>query len=189
MNPHDRPRRDNPIGRRLMLLAPLAVVAVAGGGFYEMLVREQEGRFDPRGVPSMLLDKPVPAFKLPGQPGFASTDLRGRPILVNWFASWCAPCQDEAAALMDLKRAGVPIYGIAYKDQPEATDGFLRRNGDPYAKLADDQPGRVAIDWGLTGVPESFLIDPAGIVRWHYVGPLTKDVIATQLQPLLRRYA
>ena len=189
MTRYDRPRRESVTRRRLLLFGPFAAVLAAGGAFYVMLERETEGRFDPRGVPSMLIGKPVPTFTLPGDPGFASTELRGRAIVVNWFASWCAPCLEEAPVLMDLKRAGVPIWGIAYKDQPESTATFLARHGDPYAKRADDQPGRIAIDWGLTGVPETYLIDADGIVRWRYVGPLTAEVVAAQLQPLLRRYA
>ena len=177
------------MNRRLLLLGPFVAVVAAGGGFLAMLRRETEGTFDPRGVPSMLIGKPVPSFTLPGNPGFASTELRGRPIVVNWFASWCVPCAQEAPVLMDLKRAGVPLYGIAYKDKPEATDAYLARRGDPYMKLARDVPGRVAIDWGLTGVPETCLIGPDGIVRWRYVGPLTADAVTGQLQPLLRRFA
>ncbi len=174
------------MNRRLLLLAPFGVALVAGGGFLAMLRREQAGTFDPRGVPSMLIDRPVPPFSLPG---LASSDLRGRPVLVNFFASWCVPCVEEAPVLMDLRRAGVPLYGIAYKDKPEATDAFLSRHGDPYARLARDLPGRVAIDWGLTGVPETYLIDRDGIVRWRWVGPLTPDTVTAELQPLLRRYA
>ncbi len=174
------------MNRRLLLLAPFGVALVAGGGFLAMLRREQAGTFDPRGVPSMLIDRPVPPFSLPG---LASSDLRGRPVLVNFFASWCVPCVEEAPVLMDLRRAGVPLYGIAYKDKPEATDAFLSRHGDPYARLARDLPGRVAIDWGLTGVPETYLIDRDGIVRWRWVGPLTPEAVTAELQPLLRRYA
>ncbi len=177
------------MNRRLFLLVPFAGVVAAGGGFFAMLKRETEGKFDPRGVPSMLIGQPVPSFALPGDPGFASTDLRGRPIVVNWFASWCLPCAEEAPALMELRRDGVPLYGIAYKDKPDATDAYLARHGNPYAKLARDLPGRVAIDWGLTGVPETYLIDPEGIVRWRYVGALTEDAITAELQPLLHRYA
>ena len=177
------------MNRRVLLAAPFAAVVAAGAGFLVMLKRETEGKFDPRGVPSMILNKPVPPFKLPGDPGFASTDLRGRPILVNFFASWCIPCVEEEPMLMVLKQQGIPIYGIAYKDKPAATDAFLAKHGNPYAKLARDEPGRVAIDWGVTGVPETYLIDPRGIVRWRGVGPLTPDTIAGELQPLLRRYA
>lgn len=177
------------MNRRVLLAAPFAAVVAAGAGFLVMLKRETEGTFDPRGVPSMILNKKVPPFSLPGDPGFASTDLRGRPILVNFFASWCIPCVEEAGVLMDLKRQGIVLYGIAYKDKPAATDAFLARHGNPYAKLARDEPGRVAIDWGVTGVPETYLIDPEGIVRWRGVGPLTPDAIGGALQPLLRRYA
>jgi cytochrome c biogenesis protein CcmG, thiol:disulfide interchange protein DsbE len=177
------------VNRRIILLAPFAAVVAAGAGFFAMLKRETEGRFDPRGVPSMLINKPVPGFSLPGEPGFGSTDLRGRAIVVNWFASWCLPCAEEAAVLMSLKQAGVPLYGIAYKDAPAATAAYLTRHGDPYARLAADRPGRVAIDWGLTGVPETYLIDADGIVRWRYVGPLTPDAVTAELQPLLHRYA
>lgn len=177
------------MNRRAVLMVPFAGVLVAGAGFLAMLRREQAGTFDPRGVPSMLIGKPVPPFTLPGDPGFASTDLRGQPIVVNFFASWCQPCAEEAPVLMRLKQAGVVLYGIAYKDKPAATDRYLAHYGDPYARVAHDEPGRVAIDWGVTGVPETYLIDKQGIVRWRAVGPLTPDAITAALQPLLRRYA
>jgi len=175
--------------RRLLLMVPFAGVVVAGAGFLAMLEREQEGKFDPRSVPSQIINKPVPAFSLPGSPGFASTDLRGRPILVNFFASWCIPCVEEAPELMALRRQGMPIYGIAYKDKPDATAEFLARHGDPYAKLARDEAGLVAINWGVYGVPETYLIDKQGIVRWRNVGPLTPQAVTAELQPLLRRFA
>ena len=180
------------MNRRLLLLAPFGATVVAGAGFLAMLWREQQGTFDPRGVPSMLMGKRVPPFSLPavagGDAGFADTDLAGRPILVNFFASWCVPCIEEAPVLMDLKRAGVAIYGIAYKDKPAATAAFLARRGNPYAKLADDAAGRVAIDWGVTGVPESYLIDPSGIVRWRFVGPMPADVASGALKQQLQKY-
>jgi cytochrome c biogenesis protein CcmG/thiol:disulfide interchange protein DsbE len=177
------------MNRRLLLLAPFAATVVAGAGFLAMLRKEVEGKFDPRGVPSMLIGKLVPPFDLPGDPGFASTDLTGKPILVNFFASWCIPCVEEAPVLMDLRRAGLPLYGIAYKDHPPATAAFLAEHGNPYARIARDEPGRVAIDWGVTGVPETYLIDPQGVVRWRYVGPLSANAVTAELQPLLRKYA
>lgn len=177
------------MNRRILLAAPFAAVVAAGAGFFVMLERETEGKFDPRGVPSMILNKHVPPFTLPGDPGFASTDLRGQPILVNFFASWCLPCVEEEPMLMDLKRRGVVLYGIAYKDKPAATAAYLARHGNPYTRVAHDEPGRVAIDWGVTGVPETYLIDPDGIVRWRGVGPLTPDSVTGALLPLLRRYA
>jgi cytochrome c biogenesis protein CcmG/thiol:disulfide interchange protein DsbE len=174
-------------GRRLLLLAPLVVVIGAGAAFYAMLRGMQSGEFDPRSVPSQLIDKPVPAFSVPG---LSSADLAaGHAVVVNFFASWCEPCQEEAAELMALRAAGVPLIGIAYKDKPADTRGFLDRNGDPYVRLGTDEPGLVGIDWGITGVPETYLIDGHGVVRWRYVGPLTPEVAEQALLPLLHRTA
>jgi cytochrome c biogenesis protein CcmG/thiol:disulfide interchange protein DsbE len=137
----------------------------------------------------MLIGKPVPKFALPGDPGFTAADLTGKPILVNFFASWCVPCVEEAGVLMGLQRTGVPIYGIAYKDKAPATAAFLEKYGNPYARLGRDDPGLVAIDWGVTGVPESYLIDKDGTVRWRWIGPLTAEAVTGSLEPLLRQYA
>lgn len=173
------------IPRRALLLVPLGVAALAGGSFYAMLRGMMAGKFDPRGVPSQLIDKRVPPFQVPG---LADTDLAaGHPVVLNFFASWCEPCLEEAPVLMQLKQEGVPLVGIAYKDKPADTQGFLARNGDPYTKLGADLPGRVGIDWGITGVPETYLIDSAGVVRWRYVGPLTPEVAQSALLPLLKR--
>jgi cytochrome c biogenesis protein CcmG/thiol:disulfide interchange protein DsbE len=175
------------MNRRALLLAPLGIAAVAGVAFTVLLRRMGEGRFDPRGLPSVLIAKRLPAFALPG---FSDADIAavGRPLLVNFFASWCVPCVQEAPVLADLRRAGVPIWGIAYKDRPDATDAFLARHGNPYVRLARDQLGLVAIDWGITGVPETYLIDGQAIVRWHLADPLTAEIVEHELQPLLRKY-
>lgn len=178
--------------RRLLLLAPLGVAAAGGAAFWTMLNRMERGTFDPRGVPSPLVGKPVPEFALPAQApgeGFTSADLHalGRPLLVNFFASWCVPCVIEHPQLMALAAEGLPVWGIAYKDTPEAAAGFLARRGNPFARIARDAPGQVAIDWGVYGVPESYLIDAQGVIRWRYAGPLTPDVVSEQLRPLLRR--
>ena len=181
--------------RRLLLLAPLGVAAVGGAAFWTILGRMSTGAFNPRSVPSPLIGKPVPDFALPAQApdaaGFGAADVRaaGRPMLVNFFASWCVPCVIEHPELMELSRAGVPIWGIAYKDTVAAASGFVARHGNPYARIARDAPGQVAIDWGVYGVPESYLIDPQGIVRWRMAGPLTPDIVSEQLQPLLRAMA
>jgi cytochrome c biogenesis protein CcmG, thiol:disulfide interchange protein DsbE len=185
-----------PSRRRLLLLAPFAVAAAAGAGFYAMLRGLGSGSYDPKGVPSALIGQPPPDFTLPplegaDRPGLAAADLRdqARPVLVNFFASWCVPCVIEHPQLTRLAREGVPIFGVAYKDKPADSLGFLRRHGMPYARLGVDQPGRVAIDWGLYGVPETYLIDRQGIIRWRWAGPLTEDTLSQELQPLLRRYA
>ena len=179
------------INRRLVLLLPLGVAGVAGVGLYSMLDRMRSGKFDPRGVPSALIGKPVPSFTLPGQgdsPGFSSTDLKaqGRPVLLNFFASWCVPCIAEADVLLALKQSGPPVFGIAYKDKTEATDAFLRQHGNPYVQVGRDAAGSVAIDFGLYGVPESYLIDTTGTVRWRFAGGLTADVVRQELAPLLK---
>ena len=182
--------------RRLLLLTPLAVAGAAGYGAWNILSRMRDGRFDPHDVPSQLIGKTVPRFApipplQPGAAGFGSDDLAGagRPILVNFFASWCVPCVIEAPTLMALSREKVPIWGIAYKDTPAAARGFLARHGDPYAKIALDEPGRVAIEWGVYGVPETYLLDRNGVVRWRQAGPVTQDVLETQLRPMLRSVA
>ena len=174
--------------RRALLLAPLVLAAGAGTGAWLMLQRLSEGTYDPHGVPSMLIGKKLPKFSLPGQPpsnGFSSSDIVG-PALVNFFASWCIPCVQEAPTLMELKQQGLPIWGIAYKDKIDATRDFLVQNGDPYLHIARDEPGTVAINFGLYGVPETYLVDKSGIVRWRWAGGLSDDVVNDSLMPLLR---
>ena len=182
------------LNRRLVLLLPLGIAGVAGIGLYSMLDRMRSGKFDPRGVPSALVGKPVPDFSLPGQgdsPGFSSADLKsqGRPVLLNFFASWCVPCIAEAEVLLALQRSGQPVFGVAYKDKPDATAGFLRQHGNPYVRVGRDAAGSVAIDFGLYGVPESYLIDTAGIVRWRFAGALTTEIVQQELTPLLKTLA
>ncbi len=176
--------------RQALLLAPFGAAVLAGAGFWTVLGRMKANRFDPHDVPSQLIGRPMPEFALPAQEpgqGFGSADIiaQRRPMLVNFFASWCVPCVIEHPELMALSRAGVPIWGIAYKDTVPAAFGFVARHGNPYARIARDAPGQVAIDWGVYGVPESYLIDPQGIVRWRMAGPLTPGVVSEQLQPLL----
>ncbi|MEO8713938.1 MAG: redoxin family protein, partial [Acetobacteraceae bacterium] len=137
--------------RRLLMLGPLAVAAGAGGACAALLMRMREGRYDPHTLPSMLVGKRLPVFTLPGQApsaGFTTADVtaQGRPALVNFFASWCVPCAEEAPALETLKIAGVALWGIAYKDKPDATTRFLDHYGDPYVRVARDKAGTVGID-------------------------------------------
>ena len=179
--------------RRAVLLLPLAVAAAGGAGAYALLVRMRAGTYDPRGIPSPLIGKPMPDFTLPGLDGgegFSTADVRaaGHPILINFFASWCVPCAAEAPQLDALHKQGVPFWGIAYKDRPDATRDFLARNGNPYQRLARDETGQTAINFGLFGVPETYFIDRAGIIRWRWAGPITDDTIAHQLDPLRAKY-
>ncbi len=180
--------------RRVFLLAPLGLAAIGGAAFWTLLRRMDKGTYDPHGVPSMLIGKPLPSFSLPGQPpsqGFSSADVTagGRKVLINFFASWCIPCVQEAPVLMALKQQGMPIWGIAYKDKADATTEFLHQNGDPYTRIARDEPGQVAIDFGLYGVPETYLVDQAGIVRWRWAGGMSDDVVRQSLLPLLQSLA
>ena len=180
------------LGRRLLLGAPLAVLAVAGGGWAVMLRRMAGGNFDPHTLPSQLIGKKVPDFSLPGLnggTGITGAELQnpGHPMLVNFFASWCIPCLEDAPMLNSLAKTGLPIWGITYKDKQADSQQFLNQHGNPFQRIAVDLPGRVAINWGLYGVPETYLIDGAGIVRWRYAGALTQRVIDEDLNPLLRR--
>jgi cytochrome c biogenesis protein CcmG/thiol:disulfide interchange protein DsbE len=185
-----------PSRRRLLLLAPLGIAAAAGAGFYAMLRGLSTGEYNPKGVPSALIGKPVPEFDLPplegaDRPGLASADLRSlpRPVLVNFYASWCVPCVIEHPQLMKLAREGVPVMGVEDKDKPADALGFIRKHGNPYPRIGVDAPGRAAIDWGLYGVPETYLIDKQGIIRWRYAGPITEDTVVAELRPLLQRFA
>ena len=179
----------NAARRRLLFLAPVGVAAAVGASFYGMLSGMRTGAFDPHDVGNPLVGKPIPDFALadqaPGR-GFSATDLRraGQKVLVNFFASWCIPCVEESPLLDQLGRT-VPIWGVAYKDRPDDAAGFVRRTGDAYARLGADRDGTVAIDWGVTGVPESFLVDASGIIVWHYSGPLTEAVVDAELMPRL----
>jgi len=181
--------------RQALLLAPFGAAALAGAGFYTVLGRMRTGRFDPHDVPSQLIGRNVPDFAalpaLDPSEGFGASDLRsfGRPILVNFFASWCVPCVIEHPELMALSQGGLPIWGIAYKDTVAAASGFIARHGNPFSRIARDQPGQVAIEWGVYGVPESYLIDKAGVVRWRMAGPLTPAAVAEQLRPVLKTLA
>jgi cytochrome c biogenesis protein CcmG/thiol:disulfide interchange protein DsbE len=176
--------------RRLLLGLPLGAAAIAAGGWAVMLHRMGEGEFDPHTLPSQLIGRKVPDFDLPGLAGEGITGRElqtpPRPMLVNFFASWCVPCVEEAPVLAGLQRQGLPIWGITYKDAPEATQRFLAQRGNPYARIAVDRPGRVAIDWGVYGVPETYFIDAGGVVRWRFAGALTDAVVQRDLVPLLR---
>jgi cytochrome c biogenesis protein CcmG/thiol:disulfide interchange protein DsbE len=178
------------------MLAPLGLALAGGAGFYAMLRGLGRGTYDPRGVPSALLGKPAPAFALPpleatGLPGLSNAELAElpAPVLVNFWASWCVPCVVEHPQLMRLSRDGVAVFGINYKDKPADAAAFLARHGTPFRRLGRDEPGRVAIDWGVYGVPETYLLDRRGVIRWRWPGPVTPEVLDQDLRPLLKRYA
>ncbi|MGQ9364750.1 DsbE family thiol:disulfide interchange protein [Azospirillum sp. ST 5-10] len=174
--------------RRLLFLLPLLLLVGIGVAFFVGFKR------DPREIPSVLIDKPVPAFQLPGLPGrdkegaggLASGDLRGDVTLVNVFASWCVPCKQEHPIVTRLSRElKIPVHGINYKDKTEDAQAWLARNGDPYARVGADLEGRVAIDWGVYGVPETFVVDRQGRIRYKHTGPLTPEAVETTILPLV----
>lgn len=147
---------------------------------------------DPRLVPSPLIGKTVPAFSLPpvrGRTlGLASANLKGEVSLVNVFASWCVACHDEHPLLMQIRRTAiVAIHGLNYKDQPADASRWLDEMGDPYTRTGADIDGRVAIDWGVYGVPETFVIDGEGVIAYKHIGAITPDVWADTLLPMIRK--
>jgi cytochrome c biogenesis protein CcmG, thiol:disulfide interchange protein DsbE len=169
--------------KRVLLWAPLALFAlvfalVAGG-----LLKPAD-----RTVRSAMVGKPLPDLTLPAlfidKPGIATAQLKGKPRLVNLFASWCVPCIAEAPQLMRLKAAGVEIDGIALRDTREAVQGFLARNGNPYARIADDSASRAQIALGASGVPESFVIDAGGNIAYQHVGDIRADDVPRLLAEL-----
>lgn len=177
------------------MLAPLGVAAAGGAAFWTMLTRMQEGRFDPHDIGNPMLGKHIPDFDLPGvapAQGFSANQLiaaaRQQPVFLNFFASWCIPCASEAESLAELGKRGVQIWGIAYKDQPAKTNGFLDQYGNPYAKIAADTTGNTFINFGLYGVPENFLIDASGRIVWHIAGPLSDQAIDQQVMPTIAKF-
>lgn len=146
---------------------------------------------DPREVPSPLVNKPAPAFKLAQleQPElqFAPEELKGKVWLLNVWASWCVACRQEHPVLMDFARTKmIPIIGLDYKDQRKDAIGVLRRSGNPYDLTAFDGDGRVGIDYGVYGVPESYLIDKAGVIRYKHIGPIAAEDLQKKIIPLIQ---
>jgi len=146
----------------------------------------------PKDIPSALIGKPVPAFNLAGLdggPGLTDADLKaGQPIVLNVWASWCGPCRDEHKVLSALAAdPGVTLYGIAYKDKPAAAQAFLNELGNPFRKLGADVTGRVAIDFGVYGVPETYVINGDGNIILKHVGPLSPADVADKIKPALAR--
>lgn len=146
---------------------------------------------DPRKIPSPLVGKPLPAFSLPSlhEPGktISNTDFAGRPALINVWASWCVACKSEHPVLMDLAgRNLVPIIGLNYKDPREDALRMLKDGGNPYVVSLADADGRTGIDWGVYGVPETFLIDKDGIIRYKHIGPITQEALERDIIPLIQ---
>lgn len=168
--------------RYILVAGFLALVALLGAGL----------SLNPREVPSPLIGKPAPAFELPQlhEPAkaFAPAQMRGRVWLLNVWASWCVSCRQEHPVLMDLACSGtLPIYGLNYKDERAAGLAWLQKFGDPYALSAFDAKGQVGIDYGVYGVPETYLIDKQGVIRYKQIGIVTPEILKTRILPLAKQ--
>ena len=172
--------------KSLRYLIPLAVFGLLVAFFAIGLTR------DPREVPSPLVDKPAPAFKLAQlhepQLAFAPEDMKGKVWLLNVWASWCDSCRVEHPLLVEMAKSRVvPIVGLNYKDKREDGTQWLKKFGDPYALSAYDIDGRVGIDYGVYGAPETFVIDKQGIIRYKQIGPITPEALEKKILPLIRK--
>lgn len=173
--------------RALLFAAPLVLLVGLIGVFAMSMNR------DPSLVRSVLIDKPAPDFTLPAVegmtvPGFDTASLKGEPTLVNVFASWCIPCRDEHPLLESLKaETGVRLFGINHSDAPENARAFLAELGNPYDAIGADRDRRVSIDWGVYGVPETFIVDRNGTIVFKHVGPLSAESIEREVMPALEK--
>ncbi|MGH6899663.1 MAG: DsbE family thiol:disulfide interchange protein [Geminicoccaceae bacterium] len=172
--------------RRLAFLLPVAIFGAVAVGLGIGLTR------NPQEIPSVLIGKPVPEFSLPPVQGrtlgISSADLKGEVSLVNVFASWCTACRYEHPLFMRLKEGGVvPIHGLNYKDRPEDAAKWLDSLGDPYTRTGADRDGRVAIDWGVYGVPETFVISEDGVIVHKHIGPVSAKVLEKTILPVIER--
>jgi cytochrome c biogenesis protein CcmG/thiol:disulfide interchange protein DsbE len=171
--------------KRLVFLAPISVFLVLAIYFAAGLKR------DPSYLPSMLIDRPAPVFDLPPIEGFdkglSSADFVGKVSMLNIFGSWCVSCDIEHPVLMEIARENIaPIYGLDWKDKPGDGTKWLQRRGNPYTAIGDDAEGRVAIDFGVTGAPETFIIDSQGRIRHKHTGPITPELWENVLRPMIR---
>lgn len=174
--------------RRLLFVLPVLIFAAAAVAFWLGLTGDRQ----PDSIPSALLGKPAPAFDLPaveglGVPGLRTADLAGQVTVLNLWASWCLPCKAEHPLLVELAREpGVRLVGIDYKDKPADARAFLLGLGNPFALVGADADGRAGIEWGISGVPETFILDAQGIVRFRWVGPLNRVDLEEKILPLIR---
>ncbi|MFD2175426.1 DsbE family thiol:disulfide interchange protein [Rhodobacter lacus] len=171
------------MAKPLMFVPLVVIVGFVGAAFVAMETK------DPNDMPTAFAGKEAPGVQmlaLGNHPGFSDADLRDGTIkLVNFWASWCAPCRVEHPNLLALKQDGVDILGVNWKDTPEKAEGFIAEMGNPFTKLGADPKNQMGLDWGVAGVPETFVVDGDGHIITRIAGPLTDKVIAEQVEPLL----
>ena len=180
----------------LVVVAAVVALLVAGIGIYvwwDRLVPPSGQVSMQYATPTRLQDKRVPGFSLPGliDRGFEARDLlfAKKPTIVKFWGPWSSACILEYPILLELQAARVEVWAIAFRDSRTNALDYLERNGNPYTRVAYDAAGRVASDWGVTSAPSTFLVDGEGFVRWHRAGPLTPQIVARELRPLLERFA
>ncbi|PPQ26611.1 DsbE family thiol:disulfide interchange protein [Rhodopila globiformis] len=173
--------------KRIFFILPLVLFFVLVGYF---VISLQPGH-DTHVLPSAMLEKPAPAFDLPGLDNsgpLTMAGLKGHVVVINFFASWCVPCRIEHPLLLRLAQENhLPLYGIAYKDTPANIKRLLDTFGDPYRRIGMDQEGHAGLNFGVYGVPETYVIDANGIIRKRFVGPLTPETVDKELMPLLKQ--
>jgi cytochrome c biogenesis protein CcmG, thiol:disulfide interchange protein DsbE len=174
--------------RRLVYLLPMVTFLVLAG-YFALALRPG---YDPQLLPSAMINKEAPSFDLAALNGgsISLVSLKGGPVIINFFASWCVPCREEQPVLMRLAQNDhVPLYGIDYKDEPQDARRLLAEFGDPYRKIGMDTDGTVGLNFGVYGVPETYVLDSAGHIRKRFVGPLTAEQVNNELLPLMKALA
>lgn len=170
-------------------LLPLVFIALLGVVFGKRLLDIEDGA-DPKAIPTVLLNTPAPDLNLPGLPGFGDdvtlADLKGRVTLVNFFGSWCYTCIAEHPILLEIAKTGeIPIIGVDWRDTPEQGAAWIKQRGNPYEKVGQDPKSKTAVDFGVVGAPESFLIDANGVIRYKQAGMITRDDWNKKIRPLI----
>ena len=174
--------------QRLKLFIPLFIFVVLAVFFFVVQKQIGSGDYNPENMPSALLDKPMPAFQLPDLQSTTTITndvLKNKVVLVNVWATWCPSCVYEHPYLVTLAQRGVVILGVDYKDEPEKAKKWIDEKGNPYIAVLDDRAGKLGLDLGVTGAPETYVIDRSGVVRLRYQGPIDQRVWDETFKPLL----
>lgn len=179
--------------QRLIVVLPVALFVGLIGLMISLLTNDERNE-DLSRLPSPLVGKPAPVFDLPPvnaeiPGGFATSDLTAQVSLINVFASWCVPCLAEHPYITRLAEQGVPVYGINHRDRPEDAATWLRRHGNPYTAVGADLDARASLDLGVTGVPETFIINAQGVITYKHTGPITADTLRKKILPKLQEAA